>query len=79
MKIVKAEATCVCFFSQEKYDLSEVISDKALIWVSTKTSERESDQFLKQKEVLLLVVIELMERIKLIWSIFKSDNEVICQ
>ncbi len=66
MQIIKAKLRIMSFFGQKEDNLPEIIADKAFISISGKTSERESDQLLKQEEILLFVVVEFMERIKFI-------------
>lgn len=43
VKIVEAKSAGVCFFCQEKDDLSEVISNKAFVRVARKASEGEAN------------------------------------
>jgi len=76
MQVVKAETTCMSLFSQKQNDLPEVVADETFIRVPRETPEGEADQLLKQEEVLLLVVVELMKRVKLVGSVLEADDQV---
>lgn len=79
VQIVKAKSAIMSFLCQKENDLSKVVSDEALIWISGEAPEGEPDEFLEKKEVFLLVVVELMEGVQLIWSALKSQNQVVSQ
>jgi hypothetical protein len=77
MEVVKAEAGGVCLLRQEEDDLSEVVSDEALVGVAAQTAEGEADEFLQEQEVLLFVVVEFVERVQLVGGAFQPQDEVV--
>lgn len=67
------------FLSKEQYYLSEVITDEAVIRISGQASEWESDEFLEEEEVLLLVVVEFVEGVELVRGRLEPQNQVVSQ
>jgi hypothetical protein len=46
MQVIQAEAGGVGFLDKNQYDLSEVVTDEAVLGIAGETAERESNQFL---------------------------------
>ena len=77
MQVIQREFADVCFLHQKQHDLSEIVSDETIIIIPAQAPEREADEFLQQREIVIPVLVVLVEGIKLIRTVLQFDHQVV--